>query len=314
MTVKAQFPKEQSKDGDFIRQEDAFLDWITADDNSGYPAAKNRYHLYVSLACPWAHRTIIIRKLKRLEKIIGMTVVDPIRDERSWAFRDGPGHSKDPINGFNFLSEAYSMSNPNYESRVTVPVLWDKETKRIVSNSEDDIMRIFNSAFEDFTKSNLDFYPEDLQEDIDQLNAVIYENVNDGVYKAGFATTQDAYEKAVNALFKTLDMLESRLAQQRYLFGSRMVETDWRLFVTLIRFDPVYHGHFKCNLRRIVDYKNLFGYMKDLYQYDGVAETVNFDHIKKHYYITHDDINPTQIVPLGPVQDLNSPHDRRSLG
>ncbi len=314
MTVKAQFPKEQSKDGDFIRQEDAFLDWITADDNSGYPAAKNRYHLYVSLACPWAHRTIIIRKLKRLEKIIGMTVVDPIRDERSWAFRDGPGHSKDPINGFNFLSEAYSMSNPNYESRVTVPVLWDKETKRIVSNSEDDIMRIFNSTFEDFTKSNLDFYPEDLQEDIDQLNAVIYENVNDGVYKAGFATTQDAYEKAVNALFKTLDMLESRLAQQRYLFGSRMVETDWRLFVTLIRFDPVYHGHFKCNLRRIVDYKNLFGYMKDLYQYDGVAETVNFDHIKKHYYITHDDINPTQIVPLGPVQDLNSPHDRSSLG
>ncbi len=310
MNVKAQFPEEQTQEGAFKRQTDAFQDWVTGNGASRYPAAKGRYHLYVSWACPWAHRTIILRKLKRLEDVVGMTVVDPIRDQRGWAFSPGPGHSNDPINGYQFLSEAYKTTDPNYVGRVTVPVLWDTETHRIVSNSDDDIMRMFNSEFHAVTDSTVDFYPEDLHEDIDRLNAIIYENVNDGVYRAGFATSQNIYDAAVRRHFDTLDMLESRLSHQRYLFGQRLVETDWRLFVTLIRFDVVYHGHFKCNLRRIVDYPNLFGYLKDLYQYDGIAETVNFDHIKRHYYITHDDINPTRLVPLGPDQDLSVPHER----
>jgi glutathionyl-hydroquinone reductase len=310
MAGTAQFPDEQTGEGAFQRQADVFRQWVTDDGKSGYPAAAKRYHLYVSWACPWAHRTIIVRKLKRLEDAIGMTVVDPIRDERGWAFREGPGHSTDPINGFHFLSEAYRATDPNYRGRVTVPVLWDTHTKRIVSNSDDDLMRMFNSAFNRFTDSKLDLYPEALRKDIDELNSFIYENVNDGVYRAGFSTSQRVYEKAVRRLFDALDQLEARLKTQRYLLGTQFVETDWRLFVTLIRFDAVYHGHFKCNLRRVADYPNLFGYLKDLYQTDGIAETVNFDHIKRHYYMTHDDINPTRIVPLGPDQDLTSPHDR----
>lgn len=313
MATKAQFPKEQTQEGDFKRQEDAFRAWVTDDGSSGYPAATSRYHLYVSWACPWAHRTIIMRKLKKLEEVIGMTVVDPIRDERGWAFRDGPGHSLDAINKFTFLSEAYRATGPNYQGRITVPVLWDKETQRIVSNSDDDIMRMFNSVFDRITDSKFDFYPEDLRVEIDNINSFIYEAVNNGVYRAGFATSQKTYEKAVRTLFDALDTLEARLAHQRYLLGGRLVEADWRLFVTLIRFDAVYHGHFKCNLRRIVDYPNLFGYVKELYQIDGISETVNFDHIKRHYYITHDDINPTQIVPLGPHQDLLSHHGRAHL-
>jgi putative glutathione S-transferase len=237
-------------------------------------------------------------------------VVDPIRDNRGWAFREGPGHSPDPVNGFHFLSDAYRATDPAYRGRVTVPVLWDTVTKRIVSNSDDDLMRMFNSAFNKFTGSKLDLYPEALRKDIDELNAFIYENVNDGVYRAGFATSQRVYEKAVRRLFDALDQLEARLQSQRYLFGAQFVETDWRLFVTLVRFDAVYHGHFKCNIRRISDYPNLFGYLKDLYQTDGIADTVNFDHIKRHYYVTHDDINPTRIVPLGPDQDLTAPHGR----
>ncbi len=308
--TQAQFPNEQTEEGAFERQNDAFRNWVTADETSEYPAAKGRYHLYVSLACPWAHRTIIVRKLKRLEGVVGMTVVDPIRDDRGWAFREGPGHTNDPINGFQFLSEAYLATQPDYQGRVTVPVLWDMETKRIVNNSEDDILRMFNIAFNRFTDSDLDLYPESLRENIDRLNEDIYENVNDGVYRAGFATSQIVYEKAVRRLFDALDRLESRLSNQRYLCGSTPVESDWRLFVTLIRFDAVYHGHFKCNIRRIIDYSNLFGYLKDLYQHQGIAETVSFDHIKRHYYITHDDINPTRIVPLGPEQDLTSPHGR----
>ena len=313
MTMQAQFPEEQTEEGEFKRQEDAFHGWVTEDGSSGYPAARGRYHLYVSWACPWAHRTIIVRKLKQLEDVIGMTVVDPIRDDRGWAFREGPGHSTDPINEFTFLSEAYSATDPNYHARVTVPVLWDKETRRIVSNSDDDIMRMMNGAFHRLTDSTRDLYPVDLRAEIDQLNALIHENVNDGVYRAGFATSQKVYEKSVRRLFDALDTLESRLASQRYLLGQRLVETDWRLFVTLIRFDAVYHGHFKCNLRRIADYPNLFGYLKDLYQYDGVSETVNLGHIKRHYYITHDDINPTRIVPVGPDQDLHSDHGRGHL-
>jgi putative glutathione S-transferase len=313
MTVTPQFPDEQTPDGAFVRQPDAFRDWVTPDQASRYPSASGRYHLYVSLACPWAHRTIITRRLKRLERVVGMTVADPIRDDRGWSFRDGPGHSRDPINGFQFLSEAYVATDPGFQDRITVPVLWDTVTKRIVSNSDDDIMRMFNAAFDRFTDSPVDLYPTDLRGEIDALNAFIYENVNDGVYQAGFATSQAAYEQAARRVFDALDGLETRLASRRYLFGSRIVETDWRLFVTLIRFDAVYHGHFKCNLRRIADYPNLFGYLRDLYQVDGIAETVDFDHIKRHYYVTHDDINPTRIVPLGPAQDLTTPHDRARL-
>lgn len=310
MASKAQFPLEQSAGGEFTRQDDAFRGWVTADGRSGYPAAAGRYHLYVSWACPWAHRTIIVRQLKHLEPVIGMTVVDPIRDERGWAFHDGPGHSHDPINGFHFLSEAYEATDPAYRGRVTVPVLWDTVTKRIVSNSDDDLMRMFNREFNGFTESRLDLYPEPLRQEIDEWNRLLYEQVNNGVYRAGFATSQPAYERAVQRLFETLDRVEERLADRRYLFGGQPTETDWRLFVTLVRFDAVYHGHFKCNLRRIVDYRHLFGYLKDLYQIDGVAGTVHFDHIKRHYYVTHTDINPTRIVPLGPLQDLAAPHGR----
>ncbi len=314
MSITPQFPAEQTQDGEFRRQKDAFRAWITADGSSGYPATRNRYHLYVSWACPWAHRTIIVRKLKRLEQVIGLTAVDPIRDERGWAFRDGPDHSPDPVNGFHFLSEAYRASDPDYRNRVTVPVLWDTMTGRIVSNSDDDIIRMFNREFAQLTTGSVDLCPDHLRSEIDLLNDMIYEDVNNGVYRAGFATTQRAYEQAVRRLFGTLDRLEDHLSGQRYLLGNQMVETDIRLFVTLIRFDAVYHGHFKCNLRRIVDYPNLFGYMKDVYQFDGIAETVKFDHIKRHYYMTHHDINPTRIVPLGPDQDLRSPHDRERIG
>jgi glutathionyl-hydroquinone reductase len=308
-----QFPAEQPAGGEFRRQDDAFRTWVTADGRSGYPAAPGRYHLYVSWACPWAHRTIIVRKLKQLESVIGMTVVDPIRDERGWAFREGPGHSTDPVNGFRFLSQAYRATDPTYRGRITVPVLWDTVTKRIVSNSDDDLMRMFNHEFNAFTKSPLDLYPTALQSEIDEWNTLLYEAVNNGVYRAGFATSQGAYERAVRWLFEVLDRLDQRLAHRRFLFGPQMTETDWRLFVTLIRFDAVYHGHFKCNLRRILDYVHLFGYLKDLYQTEDIAETVNFDHIKRHYYVTHDDINPTQIVPLGPLQDLSAPHGRGSV-
>jgi glutathionyl-hydroquinone reductase len=306
----AQFPEEQTRSGSFKRQEDAFRDWVKRDGSTAFKPERGRYHLYVSLACPWAHRTIIFRKLKGLEDAIGMTVVDPVRDERGWAFRDGPGHSHDPVNGFQFLSEAYSATDPGYHGRVTVPVLWDTQTKRIISNSDDDLLRMFNSEFADFATNDYNFVPPELVTEIDALNKTIYERVNNGVYLAGFATRQKAYERAATRLFQTLDELEARLGKGRYLFGDRLTETDWRLFVTLIRFDAVYHGHFKCNVRRIVDYPNLWPYLRDLYQHDGVAETVNFDHIKRHYYVTHAEINPTRIVPIGPALDLTAPHGR----
>ena len=309
----AQFPDEQSGAGEFERQEDHFRDWVKRDGSTPYKPEAGRYHLYVSLACPWAHRTIILRKLKGLEATIGMTVVDPVRDERGWAFRDGPGHSEDPVNGFQFLSEAYRVTDPDFHGRVTVPVLWDKWTRRIVSNSDDDLLRMFNSEFKDFATNDYDFYPADLRNEIDALNKIVYERVNNGVYLAGFATKQKPYERAARRLFETLDDLEGRLARQRYLSGGRMTEADWRLFPTLIRFDAVYYSHFKCNLRRIVDYQNLWPYLRDLYQHDGVTETVNFDHIKRHYYMTHDEINPNRIVPIGPALDLDQPHGRESI-
>jgi putative glutathione S-transferase len=311
--AKAQFPHEQSTDGEFVRQQDAFTRWVR-DGDAGFPAQAGRYHLYVSLACPWAHRTIIVRKLKRLEEAIGMTVVDPVRDERGWAFGDGPGFSHDPVNGFHFLSEAYYATDPSYTGRVTVPVLWDKQSKQIVSNSDDDIMRMFETEFGAFAdQRSPDLFPEEHRAEIEALNEWIYQTLNNGVYKAGFATAQRVYEEAAYQVFDTLDKLEERLSKRRYLIADHPIETDWRTFVTLIRFDAVYVGHFKCNLRRIADYPNLWGYLRDLYQYPGVSQTVNFDHIKRHYYYTHDDINPTRIVPIGPQLDLDSPHGRERM-
>ena len=313
MVAKSQFPDEQSNDGQFERQPDEFRDWVRADGSTPYQAEPGRYHLYISLACPWAHRTLIARHLKGLDKAVGVTVVDPIRtDDEGWAFRDGPGYSKDPINGFSFLREAYLATDPNFRGRWTVPVLWDKQTNRIVNNSEDDICRMFNDEF-GASRSTPNLFPSTAADAQSKLSTRIYEYVNNGVYRAGFATAQPVYEKAVRKLFEVLDSLENRLAGQRFLFGSQAVETDWRLFCTLVRFDVVYHGHFKCNLRRIVDYPNLQGYLQDLYQTPGIAETVNFDHIKRHYYVTHTEINPTQIVPLGPLLALTAPHGRAEL-
>src|SRR5580700_3708323 len=312
--MQTQFAAETSASGEFQRQEDAFREWISKDGSTSYPAVAGRYHLYVSLACPWASRTVIFRKLKGLEDAIGMTTVDPIRDEKGWAFRDGPGYSTDPINGFQFLSEAYQATDPNFDGRVTVPVLWDKETRKIVNNCEDDICRMFNNAFEAIARNkNIDFFPKDLEGEHAKLADFIYDNVNNGVYQAGFATRQRPYEISCRKLFEALDQLEQRLSKSRYLFDQRMVEADWRLFCTLVRFDVVYYGHFKCNIRRILDYPNLQGYLMDLYQQPGIAETVNFDHIKRHYYMTHPQINPMRIVPLGPALDLTRPHGREKI-
>jgi glutathionyl-hydroquinone reductase len=313
MGAKAQFPAESTVEGEFARQDDAFREWVRADGSTPYAPQLARYHLYVSFACPWAHRTLIARHLKGLDSAVGLTVVDPVRDERGWAFRDGPGFSHDPVNGFRFLSEAYLASEPAYRGRFTVPVLWDRCAKRIVNNSEDDICRMFDREFGAWAKSDGELFPATIETEHAKLAEFVYENINNGVYRAGFATTQKAYEGACRNLFAALDTLEHRLAARRYLFGSRPVEVDWRLFCTLVRFDAVYVGHFKCNLRRIFDYPNLHGYLCDLYQQPGIAETVNFDHIKRHYYMTHEDLNPTRIVPLGPLLDLAAPHARDKL-
>jgi putative glutathione S-transferase len=320
--MKAQFPDEETKSGEFKRQKDAFREWISNDGSTPYVAEAGRYHLYVSLACPWASRTVIFRKLKGLEEAIDMTIVDPIRDEKGWAFRDPSGkippgtpfESTDPINGFQFLSEAYTATDPGYAARITVPVLWDKKAKRIVNNCEDDICRMFNDVFNDFARNkDVDFFPKEIEAEHAKLSDFIYENVNNGVYRAGFATRQRPYELASRRVFQAFDELDQRLSKSRCLFANPIVEADWRLFCTLVRFDTVYHGHFKCNLRRIIDYPNLQGYLMDLYQRPGIAETVNFDHIKRHYYMTHTAINPTRIVPIGPLIDLTKPHGRERL-
>ncbi len=312
--MTAQFPAEQAADGTFVRQEDAFKGWVRADGSTPYPVEAGRYHLYVSLACPWAHRTIIARRLMGLEDAIGMTVVDPIRDARGWAFRDGPGHSADPVNGFVLLWEAYKATDPAYTGRITVPVLWDKLTGRIVTNCDDDLLRMFGTEFRALASAYApDLYPEAHRAEIDALNTRVYEAINNGVYRAGFATRQASYERAARGVFDELEALEARLAARRYLIADHPVETDWRLWVTLVRFDPVYHGHFKCNLRRLVDYPNLWGWVRDLYQLPGIAETVNMDHIKRHYYATHNEINPTRIVPIGPEVDFMAPHGRGAL-
>jgi putative glutathione S-transferase len=309
-----QFPAEMTADGEFVRQRYAIRDRITADGSSGFPAVPGRYHVYVSLACPWAHRSIIVRRLLGLESVVSMSVVDPIRDERGWAFREGPGHGPDPVCGFAFLSEAYLRTDPSYAGRYTVPCIWDRVTGRLVTNNFADMTIDFETQFTAFHRPGApDLYPERLRAEIDAVNEVIYEDVNNGVYKAGFATSQRAYDSAVRALFTRLDWLEARLARQRYLVGSRLTEADIRLFTTLVRFDAVYYVHFKCNLRRLVDYANLWAYARDLYQQPGFGETVNFDHIKRHYYMTHDRINPTRIVPSGPMVDWVTPHGRDRL-
>ncbi|KKX29559.1 glutathione S-transferase family protein [Rhizobium sp. LC145] len=306
--------------GHFKRSESQFRNWLTADGspgpsgNSGFKAEAGRYHLYVSYACPWAHRTLIFRKLKKLEDLVSFSVVDYLMLENGWEFRQREGATGDQLYGSDFLYRIYLKADPDYTGRVTVPVLWDKRQETIVSNESAEIIRMFNSAFDGLTGSTADYYPADLRAEIDELNAVVYDTVNNGVYKAGFATTQEAYDEAVTRLFETLDMLESRLSKTRYLFGDRQTEADWRLFTTLLRFDPVYVGHFKCNIRRIADYPNLSGYLRDLYQHPGVAETCNLHHIRNHYYQSHRNINPTGIVPAGPAFDLDAPHGREGLG
>ena len=311
--MRAQFAAEQSDSGEFRRQEDQFRDWVSADGSTAFPADAGRYHLYVSLACPWASRTVIVRHLQGLENVVGLTVVDPVRDERGWAFRDGPGYSRDPVNGFDFLSQAYRATDPSFEGRATVPVLWDKQTHRIVNNSEDDICRMFAEGFRAFATRDAQLFPNEIAHEQANLSQFIHDKVNNGVYRAGFATRQPVYERAARTLFEALDELEMRLTKRRYLFGNRIVESDWRLFCTLIRFDVVYYIHFKCSLRRILDYPNLQGYLMDTYQQPGVSETVNFEHIKRHYYMTHDAINPTRLVPIGPILELTKPHGRENL-
>ena len=313
-STAAQFPSETTVGGTFVRQKIVFRDRITADGSSGFKAEPGRYHLYVSLACPWAHRAIIVRKLKRLEAVITLSVVDPIRDGRGWAFRDGPGHTRDPVNGFAFLREAYLATDPNYVGRHTVPAVWDRVTRRIVTNDYHTITLQLETEFEAFADTSVDLYPRHLRAEIDRLNAEVYERVNNGVYKAGSASSQAAYDEAFEALFAELDALDRRLARQRYLVGRHLTDADIRLFTTLVRFDTVYHTHFKCNLRRLVDYEHLWAYTRDLYQRPGFGETVNFEHIKRHYYCTHDKLNPSRIVPKGPAVDWLAPHGREHLG
>ena len=306
--------------GEFVREDAGFRDWVTPDGEGApdgaraYPAAANRYHLYVSWACPWAHRTLILRHLKGLDGLIGVSVVDAEMLEEGWQFSERFPENRDPLHGVDRLHKLYTRAKSDYTGRVTVPVLWDTERDTIVSNESAEIIRMFNGAFDALTGNTLDFYPRRLRDDIDEINAFVYENINNGVYRSGFATTQRAYEKAWDALFAALDEVESRLGRSRYLVGNRLTEADWRLFTTLVRFDAVYVGHFKCNRNRITDFPNLSNYLRELYQYPGVAATVNFDHIKTHYYYSHDMINPTRIVPTGPRLDLDAPHDRARLG
>lgn len=303
-----------SDDGRFRRAVTSFRDVVTADGSSPFRAEPGRYHLYVAHACPWAHRTMILRKLRRLESAISVSVVDPHLSDEGWHFSDGPGCIPDGVNGARFLREVYKKAKDDYTGRVSVPVLWDRNEATIVNNESPEILRMLNTAFNAWGDGEPDFYPPHLRREIDAVNEPVYEHVNNGVYKTGFASTQEAYEEAFEALFATLDDLEARLGRQRYLVGDRITEADWRLFPTLVRFDAVYVGHFKCNKRRIADYPNLGNYLRDLYQQPGIAETVNMDHIKRHYYGSHLRINPTGIVPKGPALDLMRPHDRDRFG
>ena len=306
----------KSTNGRFVRKAPQFRNWVTTDGRAGpsgkggFKAEIGRYHLYVSLACPWAHRTLIFRALKGLEKMISVSVVHWYMAENGWTFDVGDGVAPDTVNGAQFLYQVYTQAKPDYSGRVTVPVLWDKHTKTIVSNESPEIIRMFNTAFDEVGSVQGDYYPKHLRSEIDTLNERIYTTLNNGVYRCGFATTQAAYEEAITPLFDTLDWLEDILSRKRYLTGAQITEADWRLFTTLIRFDPVYVGHFKCNIRRIADYPNLSNYLRDLYQQPGIAKTVNMEHIKRHYYESHTSINPSRIVPTGPDTDFTTPHDR----
>jgi len=307
--------------GDFVRRETTFRNWVTRDGapgpagRGGFRAEPGRYHLYVSLACPWAHRALIFLALKRLTDAITVSIVDPFMGDRGWSFAapDGsltPGSTPDQLNESRYLADIYLKADPQFTGRVTVPILWDKRTATIVNNESSEIIRMLNGAFDDFADATVDLYPPALRAAIDEINPVIYANVNNGVYRCGFARTQTAYEDAFAVLFRTLDDLEARLSRNRYLTGDRVTEADWRLFPTLVRFDSVYYSHFKCNLRRLIDYPNLWAYTRELYQWPGVAATVNLAQIKRHYYASHASINPTRIVPLGPAIDFTTPHDR----
>lgn len=306
--------------GEFVREVSEFRSWVTVDGSAGpsggagFKAEAGRYHLYVSHACPWAHRTMIVRALKGLEEVISVSVVHPLMPEESWVFGEYPGATEDHINHAHYMSENYMKANPNFNGLVTVPVLWDKNQQTIVNNESSEIIRMLTSTFNEFAKDKeLDLYPKTLQEQIDLVNKPIYDNVNNGVYRCGFATSQAAYERAYDRLFSTLDELEERLAKQRYLLGSQITEADWRLFTTLVRFDAVYYSHFKTNKKRLIDYENLWAYTRELYQMPGVAETVNMNHIKYHYFGSHKSINPTGIVPKGPDIDFMQTHGREGL-
>jgi putative glutathione S-transferase len=302
--------------GRFNRPRTRYHNYVTPDGSAGpegeggFAAEAGRYHLYVSLACPWAHRTVIFRKLKKLENVISMSVVAPLYGPHGWEFRQDVDTVPDTVNGKKELAEVYLLADPKYTGRVSVPVFWDKKRRTIVNNESSEIVRMLNSAFDAFTNEHADYYPQELRGEVDAINERIYMTVNNGVYRAGFATAQDAYAEACAALFETLDDMEERLSRQRYLIDNRITEADWRFFCTLIRFDAVYYSHFKCNIRRIDDYPNLSNYLRDLYQQQGVAETVSIDHIKRHYYGSQRHVNPTGIVPLGPVLDFDAPHDR----
>jgi glutathionyl-hydroquinone reductase len=309
----------RTKEGRFIRPTTRYHSVVTADgaagkSGDGFPAEAGRYHLYVSLACPWAHRTLILRKLKGLENVISVSVTEPLYGKTGWEFGTAQGGTIDNVNGKRTLAEIYLLADPRYTGRVSVPVLWDKKRHTIVNNESSEIIRMLDSAFDAFTNVHTVYYPAELRDEIDRINELVYPNVNNGVYRAGFATSQEAYEEAARALFATLDQLETRLSGQRYLVGSRITEADWRLFTTLVRFDSVYYSHFKCNMRRIADYHNLWNYLRDLYQQPGIAETVSIDHIKRHYYGSQRQVNPTGIVPIGPVIDFTAPHDRARFG
>ncbi len=308
-----QWYETKSSGGRFIRKESTFRNWVRADGSTAFAPESGRYHLYVSLACPWAHRTLIFRALKRLESVISVSVVDPLMAADGWVFGDTESSTADDVNGVSLLHQIYTLAEPTFSGRVTVPVLWDRKTRTIVNNESSEIIRMFNSEFDAFGDSSLDLYPEALAREIDELNAYIYPRINNGVYRCGFATTQEAYEEAYRELFEGLDEIDARLEGRRYLLGPQATEADWRLFTTLVRFDAVYVGHFKCNRQRIADYENLSGYLRDLYQTPGISGTVNMTHIKRHYYESHRTINPTAVVPLGPDLNLDAPHAREHL-
>jgi putative glutathione S-transferase len=306
----------RTKEGRFIRPASIFRNFVTRDGSpgpsgeGGFPAEAGRYHLYISLACPWAHRTLIFRTLKKLESAVSVSITEPLYGKTGWEFGTARSGTSDTVNGKTTLAEIYLLANPHYTGRVSVPVLWDKKRRTIVNNESSEIIRMLNSAFDAFTDERTDYYPAQLRDEIDAVNDMIYSNINNGVYRAGFATSQEAYEEAAYGIFYTLDKIEEWLSRQRFLTGRQLTEADWRLFTTLVRFDAVYYSHFKCNLRRIADYTNLWNYTRDLYQVPGIAETVSIDQIKRHYYGSQRQVNPTGIVPIGPQIDFTAPHDR----